>query len=69
MIKANLDAEISALEKELCLVDMEIWDKVSRISGINEQLEILRSDKVSIETKIDDLRDRMEVLDNDYGRE
>lgn len=60
MIKANLEAEISALESNLSLTDLLIWDKVSRISGLNEQLEILRSNKVAIETKIDDLRDQLE---------
>ena len=61
MIKANLDAEISALEKELYSVDQDIWKIANIISGLNKQLEILRSNKVSIETKIDDLRDQMEV--------
>lgn len=61
MIKANLYAEISALEKELYSVDQDIWKMANIISGLNKQLEILRSNKVAIETKIDDLRDQMEV--------
>lgn len=61
MIKANLDAEIEALEKELYSVDQDIWKMANIISGLNKQLEILRSNKVAIETKIDDLRDQMEV--------
>lgn len=61
MIKANLDAEISALEKELYSVDQDIWKIANIISGLNKQLEILRSNKVAIETKLDDLSDQMEV--------
>ena len=61
MIKANLDAEVQALEKELYSVDQDIWKMTNIISGLNKQLEILRSNKVAIETKIDDLKDQMEV--------
>ena len=61
MIKANLDAEISALEKELYSVDQDIWKIANIISGLNKQLEILRSNKAAIESKIDDIKDKMEV--------
>lgn len=61
MLKANLEAEIEAKEKELYRVDQDIWKMANIIAGLNKQLEILRSNKVAIETKIDDLRDQMEV--------
>ena len=61
MLKANLEAEIEAKEKELYGVDQDIWKIANIIAGLNKQLDILRSNKVAIETKIDDLRDQMEV--------
>ena len=61
MLKANLEAEIERLEKELYTVDQDIWKIANIISGLNKQLDILRSSKVGIETRIDDLKDQMEV--------
>lgn len=61
MLKANLEAEIERLEKELYTVDQDIWKIANIISGLNKQLDILRSNKVGIETRIDDLKDQMEV--------
>ena len=61
MLKANLQAEIDALEKDLYSVDQDIWKMANIISGLNKQLDILRSNKAAIETKIDDLKDQMEV--------
>lgn len=61
MLKANLEAEIERLEKELYTVDQDIWKLANIISGLNKQLDILRSNKVGIETRIDDLKDQMEV--------
>ena len=51
MIKANLDAEISALENELYSVDQDIWKIANIISGLNKQMEILRINKASLETR------------------
>lgn len=61
MLKANLEAEIEAKEKELYRVDQDIWKIANIIAGLNKQLEILRMNKVALESKIDDLRDQMEV--------
>lgn len=61
MLKANLEAEIERLEKELYTVDQDIRKLANIISGLNKQLDILRSNKVGIETRIDDLKDQMEV--------
>lgn len=61
MLKANLEAEIERLEKELYTVDQDIWKLANIVSGLNKQLDILRSNKVGIETRIDDLKDQMEV--------
>lgn len=60
MLKANLEAELEARELELYKVDQDIWKLANIISGLNKQLEILRSNKISIETKIDDIKDKME---------
>lgn len=61
MLKANLEAELEAKELELYKVDQDIWKLANIISGLNKQLEILRSNKAAIETKIDDIKDQMEV--------
>ena len=61
MLKANLEAELEARELELYKVDQDIWKLANIISGLNKQLEILRSNKAAIETKIDDIKDQMEV--------
>lgn len=61
MLKANLEAELEARELELYKVDQDIWKIANIISGLNKQLEILRSNKAAIETKIDDIKDQMEV--------
>lgn len=60
MLKANLEAELEAKELELYKVDQDIWKLANIISGLNKQLEILRSNKTSIESKIDDIKDKME---------
>lgn len=60
MLKANLEAELEAKELELYKVDQDIWKIANIISGLNKQLEILRSNKTSIESKIDDIKDKME---------
>lgn len=61
MLKANLEAELEARELELYKVDQDIWKIANIISGLNKQLEILRSNKTAIESKIDDIKDQMEV--------
>lgn len=61
MLRANLEAELEARELELYKVDQDIWKIANIISGLNKQLEILRSNKAAIETKIDDIKDQMEV--------
>ena len=61
MLKANLEAELVAREQELYKVDQDIWKIANIISGLNKQLEILRNNKAAIESKIDDIKDRMEV--------
>lgn len=61
MLKANLEAELEARELELYKVDQDIWKIANIISGLNKQLEILRSNKAAIESKIDDIKDQMEV--------
>ena len=61
MLKANLEAELEARELELYKVDQDIWKIANIISGLNKQLEILRSNKADIESKIDDIKDQMEV--------
>lgn len=60
MLKANLEAELEAKELELYKVDHDIWKISNIIAGLNKQLEILRSNKTSIESKIDDIKDKME---------
>ena len=60
MLKANLEAELEAKELELYKVDQDIWKIANIIAGLNKQLEILRSNKTSIECKIDDIKDKME---------
>ena len=61
MLKANLEAELEARELELYKVDQDIWKIANIISGLNKQLEILRGNKAAIESKIDDIKDQMEV--------
>ncbi len=61
MLKANLEAELEARELELYKVDQDIWKIANIISGLNKQLEILRVNKAAIESKIDDIKDQMEV--------
>lgn len=61
MLRANLEAELEARELELYKVDQDIWKLANIISGLNKQLEILRSNKTAIESKIDDIKDQMEV--------
>ena len=61
MLRANLEAELEARELELYKVDQDIWKIANIISGLNKQLEILRSNKTAIESKIDDIKDQMEV--------
>lgn len=61
MLKVNLEAELEARELELYKVDQDIWKIANIISGLNKQLEILRSNKAAIESKIDDIEDQMEV--------
>ena len=61
MLKANLEAELEAKEQELYKVDQDIWKIANIISGLNKQLEILRGNKTAIESKIDDIKDQMEV--------
>lgn len=61
MLKANLEAELEAKELELYKVDQDIWKIANIISGLNKQLEILRGNKAAIESKIDDIKDQMEV--------
>ena len=60
MLKANLRSEIDALEKDLYSVNADIRKLATIISGLNKQLDILRSNRTAIETKIDDLTDQME---------
>lgn len=61
MLKANLEAELEAKELELYKVNQDIWKVANIISGLNKQLEILRGNKAAIESKIDDIKDQMEV--------
>lgn len=61
MLKANLEAELEARELELHKIDQDMWKIANIISGLNEQLDMLRSCKTSIESKIDDIKDKMEV--------
>ena len=61
MLKANLEAELEAREQELYKIDQDIWKIANIISGLNKQLEILRSNKAAIESKIDDIKDKIEV--------
>ena len=61
MLKANLEAELEGKEQELYKVDQDIWKIANIISGLNKQLEILRGNKAAIESKIDDIKDQMEV--------
>lgn len=61
MLKANLEAELEARELELYKVDQDIRKLADIISGLNKLLEILRGNKTAIETKIDDIKDQMEV--------
>ena len=60
MLKANIQAQLDQKEKELYQVDQDIWKLANVISGLHKQLDILRSNKTAIETKIDDLKDQME---------
>lgn len=61
MLKANLEAELEAAEKSLYSVNQDLQRIDHIIDGLSKQMEILRINKVSLETKIDDLRDQMEV--------
>ena len=61
MLRANLEAELEARELELYKVDQDIRKLANIISGLNKQLEILRNNKTAIESKIDDIKDQMEV--------
>ena len=61
MLKANLDAELDAAEKMLYSVNQDLQRIDRIIDGLNKQMEILRINKVSLEAKIDDLKDQMEV--------
>lgn len=60
MLKANIQAQLDQKEKELYQVDQDIWKLARVISGLHKQLDILRSNKTAIESKIDDLKDQME---------
>lgn len=61
MLKANLEAELEAAEKSLYSVNQDLQRIDHIIDGLSKQMEILRINKVSLESKIDDLRDQMEV--------